>query len=434
MIDLGLNARRIVAGLYLVLGVSICAVAVLAPGRQGFAAFGAIKQVTLPLSYLIFAVIAAKGLGASKHRVRPPAWLWTLLPLTAFSLFGARFGVHYESTLEDLAQGLALICGFVLFGFVGITAPHWEPREQRRLLAFVICSGVVAVLMGGVGIGPLIALGIPGFFMTVVLVAVTPKWRISLAALAAMSGILLWRALPPAPGAPISLGVLSEVGVCAGVVALLIVPRVIRRLLIRLAVCMVFVGAEKTGIIALILGRSDLIDVTLAQRGYEAAKVLELLHESSWSTIFGLGPAGTVDLTFSPDASTLAAAGRYLPMVDDVHLLPAYLMLKLGLFGLVWLILLVIAVISVASKVLMRPRIQIWEVAMLLCLLSGMATALPAATNLLANPLVPLFLGILWARTRPNDDGGQHRDSIRQTTANHGCDAADRECVTIGLR
>jgi hypothetical protein len=38
-----------------------------------------------------------------------------------------------------------------------------------------------------------------------------------------------------------------------------------------------------------------------------------------------------------------------------------------------------------------------WRLVLLMFVAAGAVNALPAATNLLVNPLVPLFVGVLWA-------------------------------------
>jgi len=131
---------------------------------------------------------------------------------------------------------------------------------------------------------------------------------------------------------------------------------------------------------------------------------LKSIGESPVAEAFGLGPGATLDLRGSPDAKTLLSSGRNLRRVDDVHMLSSYLLLKLGAIGVIWAGILAAALYRVTAGVLVgRGRLEAdrkrnpWSLSLLLFVLAGVAYSLPAATNLLANPLIPLLLGTLWA-------------------------------------
>jgi hypothetical protein len=152
------------------------------------------------------------------------------------------------------------------------------------------------------------------------------------------------------------------------------------------------------GYYTLLTGQYQTADVTIAQRVFEARAVIEQLDATDLGMLFGLGPGATVDLSASPDAGTLAASGRDLLAVDDVHLLSAYLLLKLGAFGIVWSLLLFGAAWKAALPAFGPSSADTtWRLLLLLYVVAGAVNALPAATNLFVNPLVPIFLGALWA-------------------------------------
>jgi hypothetical protein len=152
------------------------------------------------------------------------------------------------------------------------------------------------------------------------------------------------------------------------------------------------------GYYTLLTGQYSSNDVTIAQRAFEARTVLERLGTTTWGQLFGLGPGATVDLAAAPDANTLAASGRDLLAVDDVHLLSAYLLLKLGAIGIVWSLLVFSAIWKAALPTFGTSTAETtWRIVLVLYLAGGAVNALPAATNLFANPLVPIFLGVLWA-------------------------------------
>jgi hypothetical protein len=148
----------------------------------------------------------------------------------------------------------------------------------------------------------------------------------------------------------------------------------------------------------LLTGEYFSTDVTIDQRAFEARTVLDLLSTTAWGQLLGFGPGATVDLTAAPDAGTLAASGRDLLAVDDVHLLSAYLLLKPRAFGIIWSLLLFRAAWKAAPPAYGPSSAETtWRIILVLYVAAGAVNALPVATNLLANPLVPILLGVFWA-------------------------------------
>jgi hypothetical protein len=396
-------SRRIVICLGVLMAVAIPVVLIeLASTRQAFASFGATKRITLPLAYAVFtcAALLPSRLSRDQPRVRPPAWV--VMPAIGIivSLLGTAFSAPGRSTISDVLQGLALFVGFSFLAWFGLGATDWTERQGNALLWLLLAGGIVAGALGRPGVTPLMTLTIPGFFAALVMLIRSPGQRARYLLVTLVLGVMVILVLRPSPASasPVSMAVVGQVIVCAAVVFLLFIPRALRPPLIFAAVSAALFLFVQRGYFTLLTGQYSSTDVTIAQRAFEARTVLEQLETTTWGQLFGLGPGATVDLAAAPDASTLAASGRDLLAVDDVHLLSAYLLLKLGAFGIVWSLLVFSAAWKAALPAFGASTGETtWRIVLVLYLAAGTVNALPAATNLFANPLVPILLGVLWA-------------------------------------
>ncbi len=411
-------SRRIVICLGLLLAVAVPVTFIeFMSTRQVFANFGAAKRITLPFTYLLFTIAALlpSRLHREEHRVRPPAWV--VMPAIGIivSLLGTIFLPPLRSTASDVLQGIALFVGFSFLAWFGLGATEWTPGQRNALLWLLFSGGFIAGAFSRTGVTPLMALTIPGFFAGVVMLIRSPGRRARYLLITLALGVMVIFVLRPSATSanmPVSSAVLGQVVVCAGIVFLLLIPRALRPPLIFLAVSAALFLFIQRGYYTLLTGQYFSTDVTISQRVFEARTVLDQLGTTTWGQLFGLGPGATVDLVASPDAGTLASSGRDLLAVDDVHLLSAYLLLKLGAFGIIWSLLLFSAAWRAALPAFGPSSAETtWRIILVLFVAAGAVNALPAATNLLANPLVPIFLGVLWA-ARDHD-----RNQVAPSTA-----------------
>jgi hypothetical protein len=396
-------SRRIIVCLGLLMVVAIpLALFDQVSSRQVFASFGAAKRITLPLAYLLFlcAALLPSRLSRDEPRVHTPAWV--VMPAIGIivSLLGTAFLAPLRSTTSDALQGLALFVGFSFLAWFGLGATDWTPRHRTALIWVLLAGGIVAGALGRPGVTPLMTLTIPGFFAALVMLIRSPGQRARYLLATLVLGVMVILVLRPSASSvtPVSMAVVGQVLVCVAVVFLLFIPRGLRAPFIFIAVSAALFLFVQGGYYTVLTGQYVSTDVTIDQRVFEARAVLERLGTTTWGQLFGLGPGATVDLAAAPDARTLAASGRDLLAVDDVHLLSAYLLLKLGAFGIVWSLVVFSAVWKAALPAFGASTAETtWRIVLVLYVAAGAVNALPAATNLFANPLVPMFLGVLWA-------------------------------------
>lgn len=79
-------------------------------------------------------------------------------------------------------------------------------------------------------------------------------------------------------------------------------------------------------------------DVSLEQRVYEANMVMEKLREHPISWLVGYGSGATINMSGAPDSSVTNAALLGSSMVHNIHLLPAAILYRYGIVGLMILI------------------------------------------------------------------------------------------------
>jgi len=376
---------------------SVVATIVSVPGVQVFAAAGMTKRLSLPIIYVIYFI----GLNWELRRHRPgtasvPSW-WTLLVVSVgVSSVLAVIIPRQPFSLVNFAQGVALPGGFMMFYLVGVLAGVWHSKVRRSfVLAFVLFVAVGSVT--AVPFGAFSAVKVPVAFALLYYGLVAQKRRLVVLASAAV--LLFVTAFPVVSDINASSAVLGEIVACGALLALAVLPRPIRPGAIAVGVLVAGWALASSPLLSLMRGVSPafVTDVTLTHRAYEAAQVFTLVAPDPLSIAFGVGPGATVDLRGSPDAGTLAASGRDLLMVDNVHFLTSWILMKFGVFGL---IVLGLALWSAGRKilVLLRPR---WPDPFLMAggmlFVSGIASAAPAATNFFTNPLLGIAFGVLSA-------------------------------------
>jgi hypothetical protein len=395
-----LEAGRINLGLSISLVVTAALVIVIGHTEQAFAAYGTIKKYSLPATYLTFLVLLLRRAPADYPLVAQthPMWYRWLGLAVGLSTIYYTFLAPHDAQSINIAQGLALFVGFLLLGRIGLHTPLWTDGERRKLLLLLGGAALVAGLLGRSGLGSYTALVVPCAAASVYLGGTVPAHRLAFFGLAAVYSLLEWRTLYLGTTEPPSMAVLAQIGSCVALLLLLSLPRPFRRPLLAVILVGAAVETARSGLVRVTLGSVNFTDVTLAERGYETDRVFHLLGSSPAALILGLGPGGGVDLTFAPDARTLAASGRNLGSVDDVHLLTSYLLLKFGLLGLVWLTFVVLAIAKIINRVVLTADGDSWDVLLTLFAISSFVDGVPAATNIFANPVLPLMLGCLWSR------------------------------------
>ena len=370
---------------------------------QQFAAFGIAKQITLPLMYVIFFVaLIWPYRGARVRRTGGnPAWWWVMFISVTLSALSSAIIRVQEFSLLDYLQGIALVGGALLIAYVGFLAGGWSRKAKSGLVAVLIVVSVLSIAQQSTGMTPFIGVLVPTVFAMFFLSFRGPGR--GLAPFMVGAGLAAGLAYVLKSGSTeISLAVVAEIAAACGVLVILLTPRTFRGVFVLAGSIAGAYAVVHMGILPLFFGDASFEDVTLAQRGYEAAMVNEAIFSTPVTTLFGMGPGGVVDLSNSPDAHTLLAAGRTLSTVDGVHLLSSWIMLKLGMLGLLALGILAVAIVRRSWAVLSAKKIDTFDAVLLFYVLAGVAMAVPAATNLFANPLPFLFLAIITARSTAN--------------------------------
>lgn len=395
-------ARRIVLALAASLLASMTIGVVLGgTDMQVFEASGVARRFGLPLAYLLLAaalVLPSKNQNhdAPRPRAVVPLWWWWLGLVLIMSVALAVVVPRQNMETTAVAESSIFIVGFLIAAALGFRAAIWTPREEFRLLAVLATFAMLAGVLQ-IGLGSYVAMIFPAAAM-LLYAAVTGKRRRVLLALlgAGLASSLVLRLLDS--NSP-STAEMAQGVVCAGILLLALLPK-LWRFVVGLSTAAVGIWLLATsGVFMLMLGDGSMAeDVTLAHRAYEAHQVGLLTGSDLASLIFGLGPAATVDLSGSPDAVTLQSSGRILSAVDDVHFLTSWLVLKLGLLGLLWFAGLLIAICREAAHIFSKNRPRLFESGLLLFIVAGLVHSFPAATYFFSNPLPALLLGILYSR------------------------------------
>lgn len=398
-------AQRTVICLGLVMIVAIgIAIAFRSAPLQVFALSSLSKRLTLPLVYGAFAFSILKAYRDPSPRssaVSMPVWWWWLAALVVISTASAVVAPRQDSSLYNVAQGVALPAGLLLLSCAGFQAGRWTASDERRMLLVLLGGGALSGVLGR-GLPPFMSLLVPAAFSAVYLsVAQSERhWPLSLAAIVLPAALVFDVATNP-EATRLSIAVLGQIAVCLFLLLLFALPRILQVSAMILGLAASCLVVTRMGVIDLLLGRfQGYSDVTLSHRGYEAAVVIESVTESPLSFLLGLGPGATVNLNMSPDARTLESSGRVLMAVDDVHFLTSFVLLKFGVLGLAWVITFATVIAVECVKLCRDRRATPWDRAMVLFLACGLVAALPAATHLFSNPLVAVLLAVLVARRK----------------------------------
>lgn len=363
------------------------------PGLQSFAAAGLAKRLVLPI--VLLTVLMLTFIESRRNASSLPIWWWILGATVVASSVAAAASQRQEIELVNFLQGAALFALFLMAFLVGARAPEFTAEQKIWLANAVIIGGGLSLWFRQL-LQPFVALSVPAIFVAIVIAVAVPGRRVAYAAIALLLIGLQVRAILIAPGHdPFSIASAAQIGFGIAVLLLRVLPSPLRKILAVLSVAAAVAVAMNFQLISLMLGNSKFDDVTIAHRGYEAAQVIDLVRTDPLSVLVGAGPGATVNLENSPDAATLAAAGRNLAAVDDVHLLASYILLKLGLVGLCWFALLLLTIAKEVWRVAVADRLDWYNAFLVLLLVMGLASGLPAATNFLANPLPALALGML---------------------------------------
>jgi hypothetical protein len=370
---------------------------------QIFAQRARIKMIFLPFAYGILSLailISANKNHANtsnlKIRIFSVLLIISLWFSTAFSLFLGKL----KPDLISLLQGLAQVCGFIIFMSIGNIVSKYSSTLTRYWLNF---SGLLCFL------GCFTSVSSPPFTLISLQTAIfliysylqktelIPK-RYFFVALISLTRIIL----VSIQSQDLSLAVALVLALNLGAFALTFLSISIRKSFILLVMVILLIKFPSTNLYGLLRGDvpSDTHDVTLTQRAWEASKVLQLIRESLIQTIFGLGPGSYVDMSLAPDRRTLISAGRNIFQVDDAHFLSSWILLKLGFLGLIVFLLLFMWVLKSIYLILVFSRnLHPLDFLMILLATSGIGVAITAGTNLFTNPLTGISFGVLLVRS-----------------------------------
>jgi hypothetical protein len=366
---------------------------------QMFEDFGAAKRYGLPATYVIFTLVMVLPYRGMYPRPQFPVWWWTLLAILTISTAGSFFYVRQSVQIIDLAQSVALITGVLLISWAGLTAGEWHPRQEYALVYVVGISAFSSAVLN-IPLGPFVSISAPATLGLLYAAIRLKKGRIPYLLIAGFVGFSTLSSLLEQRNPSISQ--ITQLIVCAVLLVVAVLPHPLRIVSVIGGVIGAVYMLFSTSIVMLMKGEapSSENDVTLTHRAYEAAMVEGMIESNTWSSLFGMGPSATVDLSSSPDRVTLFVSGRDVTAVDDVHFLTSWVLLKFGISGVIWLVLLAIAMVREGAHILTPRRPAVFDVILLMFVFAGGISGLPGATNLFANPLAFLFLGILIARRR----------------------------------
>lgn len=377
-----------------VLGVVIQA-ALGAAGGQAFALAGAARRIVLPIAY----VLLGGALLIRSDRVRLPAgavFLWLVGGSAFISTVFSIPLVGSSVTIDALVQGTLLIGGFIVVFAAALRSPL-KNHDLRRIIIALILGGAAAAVLARSS-APFSVLLVPAGAAAIALAADRGRtgrhWLLLVGV-----GLLAYSAFDIflGPRDP-SVGRAAQILVCAAVGIGLIPSRLVRGWGLTISGVVGLIVVFREGLIAVFAPSFVSEDVTLQQRAFEARTVLATTGRTVLTSLFGLGPGGTVDLSGAPDANTLISAGRVLSAVDDVHLLPFWLIHKMGWVGLALTLLALVWLVILTGRVLLARSVLPYDVALLMFVWAGVADAIPAASGFFSNLLIPLAWGMVAAR------------------------------------
>jgi hypothetical protein len=374
---------------------------------------GEAKRITLPLLVVLLAPLVLRSLFGEQRphllwQRRAAVWRqgramdWIILGYCVLAVPGLLVGLAHHNSLTYVAQDLGLVAFFVFMYMAGRAA---DARAAGPFAAEL----VNILLLVAVGTALLLPWGlITGLFAYIEATAagalafllLRPRGA-RLLPLGAAAAFLVADAIEIHDGTATStstLGLIGALGILA-YLALRVRRLVPQWLLVALAVVAVigFFGFTHDG--AALRGQYHGSDPSNLGRTYEAHQVRAEVRGSPVSLALGRGFGGTINETGAPFyfREALVQAGRDVAHVQEIHLLAYSFLLKSGFLGLAWLAALVVGLAVVAVRALERasrtrdPALVVYAALAAL----GVAAAFGAASNLQANPLNALALGIL---------------------------------------
>ena len=382
-------------------------------GAKSFFVSGETKRITLPFMFVLLAPLVLRSLVGERwpralwqrraelsQQAHVMDWIvfgYCLIVLPALLL-----GLAHHWSLTNIAQDLGLVVFFVFMYAAG--------RAASAGAVGVFAAELVNILLL-VAVGTLLILpwhNFPPLFLYIeptaagalAFLLLRPRGA-RLLPLGVAAAFLVADAISIGKGTASSattLGLLLGLGILA-YLALRLRSLVPQWLLVAVAVVAVIglVGFTHDG--AALRGQYHGSDPSNLGRTYEAHQVRAEVRGSPVSVVFGRGFGATIDETGAPHyfKTTLVKAGRNLAHVQEIHLLTYSFLLKTGLLGVAWLAVFAASLAVLALRALERaartrdPSLAVYAALPLL----GIAAASGGASNLQANPLNALTLGIL---------------------------------------
>ncbi len=370
---------------------------------QIFAKYGASKKVLLPAFYLIIGIFVFTRRVSLNSKISRYTWLllWGFVFTTWLSLLKSLLLPQQTIQLNFLLQGILQISGLVLFIYTGILVANYD---EVAVWNWSVLAAVVSVLTAiiDLDLSPFIMLYIPlSFFLLYVSNKLQGYRRLSLITLG-LTCLLVPTYRNLGYESPSLAWILELSSIFLLFLSLFLKPT-IRRFFYKSLFSLTLIVLPFTSIFKLLIGISprNVTDVTLLQRSFETYTVIQVIFKDPITWLFGLGPGGYLNMTWSPDFRTLTLAGRNIEMVDDAHFLTSWVLLKLGFVGLsVFLCLVVVALKSTMEVMTHMEHVNPIDFLFSANVIGGIAIALTAGTNFFTNPLLGISIGIIMARSK----------------------------------
>ena len=381
-----------------------------------FLVYGQAKRIILPFLFVLIAPLVLEMLPAElrvRSIWRSKASLWRRMRgmdgiLLAYALIAVPallIGLAHHARLTYVAQDLGLVVFFVFMYIAGRAASGSEAQAWAgELVDVLLLVAVAQFVFFGWSIAPLYTYIEPASAGAIALVLMRPSGRAGgLLRLGVAILLLGSEAVAAASFAStattVSLALLLAGGVLAFAVLRLrpVVPLAALVGVAALAAAF-FLAFTHDG--AALRGQYHGLDPSNRGRTYEAQRVRAEV-KGPVSLVLGRGFGATIDETGAPRRfrKTLVTSGRDLSHIPEVHLLGYAFLLKYGLMGVVWLAAFALGLFALAVRGLERaartrdPALVVFVALPLL----GIAAASAGASNLQANPLNALTLGMLVA-------------------------------------
>ncbi len=399
------NSERIsILLFFLVLFACLLNLAVdLTTSRQIFSRSALIKRIFLPIAYLSFIIIF---LISKKNERRQNLWNGKNFSiLVLFTLWTSTFLNIYlspaELNLMAIAQGTTQIAGFILFLLIGNLLAEFSSRtfELWKKFSLVLCFFNCFMIF------PSTPFSYISFQCALFLLFIfkTDKVKreyfflwIPIFVIVRVIYTLIYSNNPSS--AVILLFTLN----CA-IFFVVFCSTKVRRIALRFLAIGLIIFLPGSEIFSLMRGLNleQISEVSLLQRAWESRQVIDLMEGSLIQFLFGLGPGGYIDMSLAPDLRTLINSGRNLFQVDDPHFLSSWILLKLGLFGLILFISLFLMILRFVYSILTSNlALDPLDFLFILFAISGISISLTAGTNFFTNPLTGISFGVLLSRYR----------------------------------